>query len=137
MSKILELFNEARPMINLQTSFTTFQVSLGLWKHRFLIIVSMTVVLLGIYLSSKHLIRSFDGDINLNIMMSALGCISFSQLPMKSFFGMIKHKTFYKCLEEIEDSYSDQEDDEELNQISEKHLVNSLWIWNLVYKYDI
>ncbi|GAB0099557.1 hypothetical protein DMENIID0001_154390 [Sergentomyia squamirostris] len=56
------------------------------------------------------------------------------QYPLKSFCGLIKRKTFDKGLEEIQKSYCDLEDDKELNRTSEKHLVNVLKIWKLVYK---
>ncbi|GAB0097198.1 Odorant receptor [Sergentomyia squamirostris] len=56
-----------------------------------------------------------------------------SQYPLKSLCGMIQRKIFYKSLGEIEESYSVQEDDEELNNISENHLVNALKIWKLVF----
>ncbi|GAB0087012.1 Odorant receptor [Sergentomyia squamirostris] len=51
--------------------------------------------------------------------------------------GVIKRKTFYKSLVEIKDSYYAQEDDEELNEISVKHLVKSLTFWRLVYTWMI
>ncbi|GAB0099591.1 Odorant receptor [Sergentomyia squamirostris] len=65
-------------------------------------------------------------------MMSALASIGFCQLPLKSMCGMIKRKIFYKSLTEIEESFCDQEDDEELSQIAEKHLVNGVKIWKLI-----
>ncbi|GAB0100571.1 Odorant receptor [Sergentomyia squamirostris] len=132
MSKLLELFNEAKPLIELQVSFATFRVTSGLWKNRFLITMSMIITLLGMFLMSKHLIAAFDGEINMNILISAIACIAFSQYPLKSFFRMVKRKTFYKFLEETEESYRDQEDDKELNKICEKHLGNSSKIWKLL-----
>ncbi|GAB0099560.1 Odorant receptor [Sergentomyia squamirostris] len=66
-------------------------------------------------------------------MMSILLGIGITQYPLKSFCGMIKRKTFYKSLEEIEESYRDEEDDEELNRIAEKHLIDGLRIWKHAY----
>ncbi|GAB0096873.1 Odorant receptor [Sergentomyia squamirostris] len=132
MSKLLELFNQARPLIELQVSFTTFRVTSGLWKYRSLIIIGMLIALLGIFLLSQHLVLTFDGEINLNILMSSLVYIGMSQVPLKVLCGMIKRKTFYKFLEDIEESYRDQEEDEELNKILQKHLENSLKIWKFI-----
>ncbi|GAB0091352.1 Odorant receptor [Sergentomyia squamirostris] len=133
MSKLLELFNQAKPIIELQSSFTTFRVTSGVWKNRFWISISMIVVLLGTFLTLNHLMATFDSEINMNIMMSSLAFIGISQYPLKLLCGLIKRETFYKSLEEIENSYFAQEDDEELNKISEKHLVNGLKVWNLVF----
>ncbi|GAB0094407.1 Odorant receptor [Sergentomyia squamirostris] len=131
-SKLLEEVNEARPLIDLQASFTTFRVTSGPWKNRFWITGSIIIDLFGIFLALKHLMTTFDGEINMNMMMSALVFFAIGQYPLKSLCGLIQKKIFHKLLEEIEQSYSAQEDDEELNKISEKHLVNALKIWKFV-----
>ncbi|GAB0097195.1 Odorant receptor [Sergentomyia squamirostris] len=129
-SKLLEVVSEAKHLIDLQASFTTFRVTSGPWKKRFWISVSMIIALLGAFLSFKHLTATFE--ININIMMSSLVFMGMIQYSLKSFCGLIKKKIFYKTLEEIDESYSAQEDDVELNEISEKHLLNALKIWKLV-----
>ncbi|GAB0097197.1 hypothetical protein DMENIID0001_128130 [Sergentomyia squamirostris] len=92
----------------------------------------MIIILFGLFLTLKHLLATFDDGINMNIMMSALAFVGISQYPMKSLCGLIQRRIFYNSLEEIEESYSAQEDDEELNKMSENHLVNALIIWMLV-----
>ncbi|GAB0099552.1 Odorant receptor [Sergentomyia squamirostris] len=134
MVNLTELFNEAKPQIELEASFATFRVTSGPWKHRLRILLAMTMVLFCSSRTLKYLATNFAGEINMNIVMSALVAVSLNQFPLKTISGFLRRKTFYKCLEDIEKSYQVVDDDEELRKISEKYLVLSLKIRKLVKK---
>uniref|UniRef100_A0A7G3AK31 Odorant receptor n=1 Tax=Lutzomyia longipalpis TaxID=7200 RepID=A0A7G3AK31_LUTLO len=137
MAVQLEEFTKNKPLIDFQISVLTFNVFSGPPKERLYIGFIGFFSLIVFLLVSTHLLNTFNGEINDNIMTSILHIMGTCLFCLKTFVGWYRRKEIHELRREIEDLLKVNETDEDLQRIVTERMKDSLKLWKLCTRWGI
>uniref|UniRef100_A0A7G3B2V2 Odorant receptor n=1 Tax=Lutzomyia longipalpis TaxID=7200 RepID=A0A7G3B2V2_LUTLO len=134
MSPQLEEFNRAKPKVDFLIALLTMNVVSGPPKDRFILqflTLSNRILIIFVFI---HLINT-KFELNFNTLITFLSFGVIVGYVFRSFVGFFKRNEYQKLLLNFKNLFGELEEDEELEQILKKHLMDSLRIFKFFKKW--
>uniref|UniRef100_A0A7G3AK69 Odorant receptor n=1 Tax=Lutzomyia longipalpis TaxID=7200 RepID=A0A7G3AK69_LUTLO len=129
MTPQLEEFLKAKPRIDFLIAYLSLKVPSGPRKNCFVILFWVFINILFFFFVILHLLHFENFNLNFNTLITFLSIGGLIEYGFRLLVGLFKRQKFEKLLLNIGEMYKEQQEDEGLEQISKKHLMNSLKVF--------
>uniref|UniRef100_A0A240SXT8 Odorant receptor n=1 Tax=Lutzomyia longipalpis TaxID=7200 RepID=A0A240SXT8_LUTLO len=137
MSRHLQEFITAKPLIDFLIALLTLDVFSGTLRNRLKIIFLTISNVLFIFLLFFHVKNTIRSEINTNFMWTFLLWNNISVFLIVMILNAFKRNKFHLLMQSIQKLFEEEKEDEELDEILQKNLEYSMKVFNFLNRWII
>uniref|UniRef100_A0A7G3AJ66 Odorant receptor n=1 Tax=Lutzomyia longipalpis TaxID=7200 RepID=A0A7G3AJ66_LUTLO len=136
MTSYLEEFVKVKPLMDYLIALSTLEVISGSTKNRLKILFLTISLVFYWYSICIHVKNSIGLQININFMWTFLLWIMFNDYVVIMILNVFKKNKFHQLMQNIQKMFEEEEEDEELADISKNNLNFSMKVFFFVNRWE-
>ncbi|XP_059608200.1 odorant receptor 94b-like [Phlebotomus argentipes] len=137
MPAYVEIFNRIKPTIEFGLSLLTLKTENVSMLSRYMVYMTIGSMTLNCISTSVHIVRSFQGEISTNFILSTMGLVGIAQPLLKTLVIRPHRRRLYEILNWAEALHHEEISDPQLRSITQDCLTKFSEIWITIYKIGI